>query len=159
MDFKARKAKRVHTYKCSAGPEKVFPLLCPVREFDWIPGWECDVIYSESGFNEQGCIFKTQKPYNTETTWVTVTWDVENYIVEFVEFAKDSLIVNLRVSLKPDTDNKAIATWEFTFTAVSETGNAFIEGYTEDKFKLVAGGLEKTMNYYLETGKLFNPKK
>jgi hypothetical protein len=34
-------ARAVHTYvqRLVAGPERVFPLLCPVREADWIEGW------------------------------------------------------------------------------------------------------------------------
>jgi hypothetical protein len=25
----------------SAAPEAVFPLLCPVREYEWLDGWNC----------------------------------------------------------------------------------------------------------------------
>jgi len=30
-----------------AMPEKLFPLLCPVRAADWLPGWEYRLIYSD----------------------------------------------------------------------------------------------------------------
>jgi len=33
-------------------PEKLFPLFCPAREADWIPGWDCQLIYTESGYAE-----------------------------------------------------------------------------------------------------------
>lgn len=26
-------------------PEDVFPMLCPVREYEYIPRWECDIVY------------------------------------------------------------------------------------------------------------------
>ena len=41
----------------SGSPEQVFPLLCPTREYDWIETWQCELIYSDSGFAEPGCIF------------------------------------------------------------------------------------------------------
>jgi hypothetical protein len=29
-----------------APPADVFPLLCPVREYEWIEPWSCDMIFS-----------------------------------------------------------------------------------------------------------------
>ena len=37
-----------------APPDRVFPLLCPVREYDWIDGWECRMVYAETGVAELG---------------------------------------------------------------------------------------------------------
>jgi len=38
-----RYAQNIH-----APPQAVFPLLCPVREGEWLDGWaeECEVIHS-----------------------------------------------------------------------------------------------------------------
>jgi hypothetical protein len=43
-DFRGKRV--VHEYKQHnvAPPEKVFPLLCPVREGDWAPGWKYRLI-------------------------------------------------------------------------------------------------------------------
>jgi len=60
--FKARRVAHEYTQTNPASPEKVFPLLCPVREADWIPGWRYTLIYSDSGVAELGCIFTTQDP-------------------------------------------------------------------------------------------------
>jgi hypothetical protein len=60
--FEANREKRSVTVKFSALPQDVFPLICPVKEEDWLCDWENDtyeLIYSESGVNELGCIFKT----------------------------------------------------------------------------------------------------
>ena len=45
--------------RLTAPPERVFPLLCPIKEYDWIPQWRCEMIYSKSGVAELGCVFKT----------------------------------------------------------------------------------------------------
>ena len=44
--FTARRI--IHTYRqtIDATPEKVFPLLCPVREAEWLDGWQYAMIYS-----------------------------------------------------------------------------------------------------------------
>ncbi|MGI9537489.1 MAG: hypothetical protein ACR2PB_10480, partial [Desulfocapsaceae bacterium] len=50
---------RVYQTQLNSTPEKVFPLLCPVREYEWIPQWQCEMIYSRSGVAELGCVFST----------------------------------------------------------------------------------------------------
>ncbi len=151
--FESKKVKYEYVQKYSAKPEKIFPLLCAVREMKWLPGWEYEMLYSKSGYNEEGCIFKTKIPYNTETIWVTTTWDTVNYVVEFVEYALNSLVVRFKISLK-DEGSHTTGKWEFTFTPISEKGNKFVEGYTEEKFKQVMVVIEKAMNHFQETGKL-----
>ena len=32
-----------------AAPSRVFPLLCPEREKEWLPGWHARMIHSASG--------------------------------------------------------------------------------------------------------------
>ena len=35
---------------------EVFPLVCPVREYDWIPGWKCNLLYCPNGRNEKDVV-------------------------------------------------------------------------------------------------------
>jgi hypothetical protein len=54
-----KRAATTFTGHLSFPPDLVFPLLCPVREYEWLDGWECEMIYSTSGIAEDSCIFKT----------------------------------------------------------------------------------------------------
>ena len=56
---KPRRIKHSFTQSINGTPGQVFPLLCPVRETDWIPGWTTDWVVSDSGLAEQDCIFQT----------------------------------------------------------------------------------------------------
>ncbi len=49
-----------HVQDLAAPPERVFPLLCPTRETEWLEYWRCELIHSRSGFAEEGCIQNTQ---------------------------------------------------------------------------------------------------
>ena len=53
---------KTHTMLLEGTPESVFPLLCPIREYAWIEPWRCTLIYSESGYAEQDCVFQTDFP-------------------------------------------------------------------------------------------------
>ena len=62
------RATRSCTQRLVAGPEDVFPLLCPVREADWIEGWDPPLVVSSSGVAEVDCVFTTSaKP--TDAVW------------------------------------------------------------------------------------------
>ncbi len=36
----------------NTSPGTLFPLLDPTTESDWIPGWNCDLLHSNSGYAE-----------------------------------------------------------------------------------------------------------
>jgi len=76
--------KRSFKMTLSGSPEQVFPLLCPTREYDWIETWQCELIYSDSGFAEPDCIFTTSYPADgPEDTWVVSRYE-KPVLIEFV---------------------------------------------------------------------------
>ena len=51
--FKPIREIKSYTMKIDALPATIFPLLCPVREYEWIEPWSCDMVFSESGVAEK----------------------------------------------------------------------------------------------------------
>jgi hypothetical protein len=113
--------------------DDIFPLLCPKREETWIPGWECDVIFSRSGFNERGAIFRTKKAFGTELIWYTVEYDLKNRRIEFVNFANDICVFNFIIDLVT-FDETITMTFTHKFTPLSPAGVKFIEGIKAEDF-------------------------
>jgi hypothetical protein len=60
---------RSYTPQLVAKLEAVFPLLCPVREVDWIEGWMPLSVVAESGFAERDCVFTTSAEPN-DSIWL-----------------------------------------------------------------------------------------
>lgn len=82
--FRGRRATLRSRMRLDASPERIFPLLCPVREYDWIPTWSCDMIYSESGVAENDCVFATRLPgRGPRESWVVVRYEPP-LAIEFV---------------------------------------------------------------------------
>lgn len=105
-----------------AKAEEIFPLLCPVREGDWVKNWTCDMIYSESGAAEEKCVFRTTgaNPYHTGL-W-TFTEYKKNRSIAFVRLEKN-IISHNRIDLSENGDRTA-ATWRVISTALNENGNS-----------------------------------
>ncbi len=60
--FIAKKIKNRFVQHFHAPYSKVSPLLCPVREYEWIEPWQCEMLHSDSGFAEKNCVFRTDAP-------------------------------------------------------------------------------------------------
>jgi hypothetical protein len=149
--FEANREKRSVTVKFSAPPEDVFSLLCPVKEAYWVCDLENELIYSESRVNELGCIFRTN--FNgMQMLSSTVKFDKGNYENEFLCQVSDVITNKVHIQLFKNEDNTTIANYEYTFTAISEKGNALVDGidlYVEKTAKPRYAMLE----YYLQNGK------
>lgn len=151
MDFQATRVTHEYTQANCAPPETVFPLLCPVREADWVPGWRYRLIYSQSGFADLGCMFSTEEN-GREITWIVTEYDPAALRIAFVWINPGVLATQIQISLEPSADNTK-ARIRYTYTALSPEGNREVERYDANWFRQKMQGWEAAINHYLLTGK------
>ena len=102
--------------------EELFPLFCPAREADWIPGWDCELIYTDSGYAEEKCVFRTGKSNSAgDGVWVFTGYE-KNKFVEFVRFQED-VLTHAKITVTDNNDGTVTATWNVITTALTERGN------------------------------------
>ncbi len=135
-----------------APPERVFPLLCPVREADWLPQWKYRLVYSQSGVAELGCVFTTPNEGGPETTWVVTHHDPAKFEVAFAWVRPQMLATRFEIRLSPSDQGQTRAHWRYTYTALSAAGQRELEGMDAAWFERRMRRMEKAMNYYLEHG-------
>jgi uncharacterized protein YndB with AHSA1/START domain len=146
--------KRVsHTYiqSNSGPPEKVFPLLCPVREAEWVPDWKYRLIYSKSGFAELGCVFATPNEDGRQTTWIVTDYDPPRRI-SFAWILPDLIATRLTIFLEPNGSERTNAHVTYEYTALSNAGERELDSYNETWYIAKMAGWEKAINHFLETG-------
>ena len=151
MVFVPSQFKREGIIRIKASLEDVFPLLCPKKEEEWIPGWECETIWSHSGYNETGAIFRTTKPYATELLWTTLQYEIVNKIVDFLIHAANRFVFRFRITVSDGSDGFLVLTFSQTFTSISEEGNELITLYQEEDFSGRLNNLGQFMSKYLLT--------
>lgn len=149
---KKRKRKiQVCKKRFSATAEKVFFQLCPSREYDWIEGWECELVYTSTGYAEAGCIFTTPRSNDLGQG----IWLFTQYIPhERVELAivNDAIVEQVRIDVIDNGDGTSTGIWKMTFTALNETGDDIVASMPDTNAELerAVEGLE----YFLTTGEL-----
>lgn len=142
-----------HTMHLSASPEELFPLLCPVREYDWIENWQCELVYSESGKAEADCVFRTRFPQDgPEDTWVVSRYEPPRAI----EFIRINALRVVRYSIELDSAEagRSSWTWSQTLTGLNDPGDALIASGTPASFAEKIAGIERRLNHFLSTGQM-----
>ena len=125
--FQAQRITRNYTHHLEAPPERVFPLLCPVREYDWLDYWNCDLVYSESGRAEENCLFRTNFPAMGEAIWVVSRYEQEPYRIDFVVTCPRTHVEHLAITLKDSEGGGTELHWRRTYTGLNEQGNHLIQ--------------------------------
>ncbi len=153
MKFKGIQASKTYKQINNAPPEIVFPLLCPVREKDWIDGWDYKMIYSKLGLIEKGCVFSTPHHGNARTIWYVTEYDKENYSVEFVRITPDEEVVKIDIYLVDNRNGTTTSNITYQYTGLSESKNTWIKNKLDSEFEESMIWWEKSINYYIESGK------
>ncbi len=146
---------RSYTQRIQAPPRRVFPLLCPVREAEWLEGWAYEMIHSESGVAEPGCVFRTRWHDFPETVWIVTRHDAEAGIVEFARVTTGLAATRLELRLEADTDEATLVHIRYVHTPITEAGAGFIERhYSPQDFEQSMAWWERSMNHFLATGEM-----
>lgn len=130
-------------------PGKIFPLLCPTLEYDWLPGWTCEMLHSETGYAEHDCIFKTEF-FGFPELWICTKYLKDSEIC--YQRISEHLSSMLDIRLIDQLDGSCIGVWHIAISALDEEGNRMIENLegAEKKFEKAIDALE----YFLKEGRL-----
>lgn len=152
-----RRIERVYETVLNAAPEKVFPLLCPVREYEWIPQWQCEMIHCDSGVAELGCVFATDfdDGFGREI-WVVSHFEPDSKIC----FVRTGPVRTTRyvIELTPETQGTRIC-WQQEITGLEDpddSGDSLVEAHSEVKYKTMMTHLNQMLDYYLQHGTPLN---
>ncbi len=156
IEFHGKRVTHEYTQTNLAPQEQVFPLLCPVREADWVPGWEYRLIYSESGLAEAGCVFGTPNQDGSETTWVVTEYDSATFRISFAWVTPGLVAAQIRIWLEAKSAGETTAHIGYTYTGLSAEGNREVERYDGKWFRHKMQSWEAAINHYLRTGKLID---
>jgi hypothetical protein len=129
---------------------EVFPLLCPVREAEWLPGFKARMIYSDSGLAEPNCVFTTSRAGEPDTVWTITVHDRESGRVEFLRVTPGLVATHIVVQLRNQSDTQSTAEITYVHTALAPAGEEHIERlYGWPEFLRMVQHWETCLNNFL----------
>lgn len=152
--MKSRRLERSYKQELHGERKEIFSLLCPVREKEWLDGWDYTMIYSKSGLAEKGCVFETDNDFGSYQ-WVMTQYDNVIYEIQFVKFIKNQMIVIIDISLEEGCEDIVYCEISYSFTAIDD--NIIEIMYKENTQEIFQSHMklwEDSMNYFLKTGEI-----
>ena len=150
--------------KIDAPIHEVFPLVCPVREYEWIREWKCKLIHCPNGKNEKDVVFKEKMsspflmgPFGGKTTWTTLLHDTTDYRIHFRWDNKISTSI-YKIEMFPTGKDSTKCVLDFVFNIKNEKGIKTIIDNTKYKIEFLIAGLGSMLKYYCESGNMLNSK-
>lgn len=128
----------------------VFPLLCPVKEVDWVPGWQPNLVVSDSGFMEKNCLF-TESESDKEAIWIVTQYEKDR-LVDMYRVLPKVTVSQFSIRLDKESENSTKASISYGHTALSDAGEKVVDEFTEENFLAFMSHFEAAINYYLATG-------
>jgi hypothetical protein len=139
-----------HESRIHAPPERVFPLLCPIREYDWIDGWRCNLLHSDSGLAERGAVFTSDFRPEGSAIWIVSRYDPATAI-EFVVVFPGSHVMTLEISLTAVEGDETRILWACAYTSLVEP-NPFVAGIDQQWFDRRQEFFDRALDHYCTTG-------
>lgn len=141
---------RQFTQTLAAPPDEVYPLLCPVREGDWVNGWDPKVVYTDSGLAEADCVFVT--PGTTDdVVWVITKHDPESFLLEMIKLIPNMVVAKIVIQLEAIPEGSS-ADISYSYTSLSEQGDIALDGVSQEHFDAFMRTWEQELNHYLLIG-------
>ena len=150
--FDARVVERTHTIVLNGEPAVVFPLFGPVREGDWVAGWEPEIVSGDGLTPKRGCVFRTFDQKRGETVWLLSDIDSGDHRITYVRTTPRSDLAEINIEVKQHQSGLARASITYRLVGLSEAGNRYVESFTEERYRELIDEWEVAINHFLETG-------
>jgi hypothetical protein len=147
---KPNRVTRTYTQQLVAEPAAVFPLLCPVREADWIEGWDPISVLTTSGVAESDCVFVTGASPNS-AIWYVTRHDLVRGAVEMLKITPLVTACRLTIQLRA-IGSGSEAKISYTHTSLGPEGDAFVASFTDEFYRKFMQDWEARINHYLVHG-------
>ena len=142
------RVRHTFTQRLDAPVADVFPLLCPVREVEWVAGWAPRLVIAESGVAERDCVFVMPDAAG-EATWVVTEHEPAEGRVEMLKLVPGQLVTRLHVVLRDRADGRCEADVTYTYTALDDVGEAYVRSRTPEAYAEFMREWERELNDHL----------
>jgi uncharacterized protein YndB with AHSA1/START domain len=145
--IRAEHCTHTYTQRINAPPTTVFPLLCPMREQEWIPGWRARMIHSNSGVAEAGALFATASEAGA-TLWIVTAYEPPHRI-QFARFQADGVVVLIDIAVAPDADQRAFVHIRYSLTASTADAAEAVRAFTQEHWQRMMTQWQDLMNGFI----------
>jgi len=133
VSFAAERAVRSRSFVLAAPMSRAFPLFEPEGERAWAAGWDPKYLHPADGRAESGMVFTTSHG-GEDTVWLMTRHEPQAGVVEYARVTPGSRIATVLVQCARLDAARTRVTVIYTFTALSEAGNAYVRAMDDSRY-------------------------
>ena len=114
------------------------PLFTPKGEEAWVPGWSPDYISPIDGKTGKDMLFTTGEGAE-KTFWTCLDWEPEQGRVRYFRLTPETRVAFVEVVCSEITPGRTSVTVSYDMQSLTDAGDAWIEGFTEEAFTASIG--------------------
>jgi hypothetical protein len=126
------RTRHVASVRVAARPANVFALLCPIREREFIEGWQCDLIFAESGGIEREMIVTTAGTGSQARIWFVADHDPAARYLRYVVIEPGLWLRTLEVRVEGHAEAACTLTAVSTVTCMTPAASSAVAGFTAE---------------------------
>jgi len=120
----------------------------------WVPGWEPEYVYPESGEPMTGMIWKTRSYQDLEEVCVTVDYDTVQHSVTYLKWTEGKHVERFDIQCNAAADGNSDVHVNYTLTALNDEAHAAVESMSEEAYVGWIREWELAVNHYLAHGEI-----
>src|SRR5258708_38606241 len=152
MSLPARCVTHTHPPLLPAPPSHASPLFEQMGEKAGAEGGDPHILFPADGVAELGAVFTTQHPTESESIWTMPVYDSANFHLTYLRVTPGSRVGQIDIQCQEAPGGTTDASVTYTFTALSEQGNAFTARFSEAHYQAMMADWERAINFYLAHG-------
>jgi hypothetical protein len=123
------------SFELDISAEQLFPLFSPEGEKYWVPGWDYTNIMGTTELSED-YIFMTKNHDHgkADAIWLVKKYDPKSYYVQFYKIEPEEKVGIVTVQCFLLSPEKTKIQVSYKYTALSESGEAFVSGFDKNKY-------------------------
>jgi hypothetical protein len=116
--------------------EIVFPLFSPEGERLWAPGWDYENIMGTTILHEDYVFLtKSHDHAAADAVWIVKKYETEIHSVQYYKVEPQEKVGVVTVKCDDLAEKKTRIQVTYTYIGLSESGNRFIDRFTENDYK------------------------
>jgi hypothetical protein len=109
------------------------PMFTPKGEEAWVPGWQPDYVWPESGEIGEEMIFTTGEG-SEKTFWLCLRWQPDQGHVRYHRLTPESRVAFVDVRCRPEGEDRTRVSVGYEILALTDHGRAYLEDLSERAF-------------------------
>lgn len=139
-------------FTLTQGIKTVFPLFTPEGEKLWSPGWDYENVMGTADIAEDSVFLTgTHDHASSHAIWIVKSYEPDQGLVAYYRVEPGDKVGIVSVCCTPIESGSTHVEVTYRYIPISETGAAFVAGYTRQKHADFIAGWQSLLEHYFES--------